>query len=153
MKTDSPEGGELPAATAELVRQFIEEHIPFNRYLGMKCGELRHGFARLEIPFRDELVGDPFRPALHGGVISALADTVGGCAVFTAIEPGERCSTIDIRVDYLRPGRLEKLTGEAEILRVGGRVAVTSMTIFHDDPKRPIAVAKGVYSVKRFKNT
>lgn len=139
----------LEPGTVEIVRQFMEEHIPFNRFLGMKLREVKKGYARLELPFRDELVGDPFKPALHGGVISALADTVGGCAVFTVIEPGSRCSTIDLRVDYLRPGRLEAIHAQAEIIRVGGRVAVSKIDVYHDDHATPIAVAMGVYAIKR----
>jgi uncharacterized protein (TIGR00369 family) len=139
----------LTEEAVEIIRQFMEQHIPFNRFLGMKLLEARRSFARIEIAFRDELVGDPFKPALHGGVISALADTVGGCAVFTVIEAGARCSTIDLRVDYLRPGRLETIRAQAEILRVGNRVAVAKIEVYHDDPSQPIAFAMGVYAVKR----
>ncbi len=80
---------------------------------------------------------------------TALADTVGGCAVFTVIEPGARCSTIDLRVDYLRPGRLEGINAKAEILRVGNRVAVAKIDVYHSDPSTPMAVAMGVYAIKR----
>ncbi len=139
----------LTPEAIEIIRQFMEDHIPFNRFLGMKLVEARRNFARIEIAFRDELVGDPFKPALHGGVISALADTVGGCAVFTVIEAGARCSTIDLRVDYLRPGRLETIRAQAEILRLGNRVAVAKIEVYHDDPAQPIAFAMGVYAVKR----
>jgi uncharacterized protein (TIGR00369 family) len=131
------------------IRSLMEEQIPFNRFLGMKLVEARRGFAKLEVPFRDELVGDPVKPALHGGVMSTLADTVGGCAVFTVIDPTARCSTVDLRVDYLRPGKLETLSGEAHVLRVGGRVVVSSIKIYQRDPEAPIAVAMGVYAVRR----
>ncbi len=142
-------GEPLDAAAVEVMRAFMEEHIPFNRFLGMKLVDARKGFAHISLPFRDELVGDPFKPALHGGVLSALADTVGGCAVFTVIEAGARCSTIDLRIDYLRPGKLEGLQAQAEILRVGNRVAVAKVDVFHTDAATPIAVAMGVYAVKR----
>ena len=61
--------------TLDVFIQFLEEQVAFNRYLGVQVAALTEGFARLELPFRDELVGDPFRPALHGGALSALADT------------------------------------------------------------------------------
>src|SRR4051794_27645145 len=63
--------------TPDVLRQIMEDFIPFNRYLGVKLAGQRKGFARLEIPYREELVGDPMRPALHGGVLSALADAAG----------------------------------------------------------------------------
>src|SRR4029077_1369096 len=103
----------LDENVATLLRQFFEEHIPFNRSLGMKVVSIAKGAAHCELPFKDELVGDPMRPALHGGVLSALADAVGGCAVFTVVEPGTKISTIDLRIDYLRPGKLEAIQAKA----------------------------------------
>lgn len=137
------------ARLAELRALFLEK-IPFNRVLGIDIVELTPGRALFSVPFRPELVGDPVRPALHGGVLSAVADTCGGCAVWSAIGDEDRVSTIDLRVDYLRPGRLEELRCEGEVLRVGNRVGVAKICLFH--PSRPddlVAEAKGVYSVKR----
>jgi uncharacterized protein (TIGR00369 family) len=139
----------LDPAFALLLKQFMEEQIPFNKYLGMKVVAVERGYVHCELPFRDELVGDPVRPAIHGGVISTLADAVGGCAVFSIIEPGAKCSTIDLRVDYLRPGRLETLHAKARVLRKGGRVVVAKIDVYQDDPEAPIAVAMAVYAVRK----
>lgn len=134
----------------EKVCAFMEQQIPFNRYLGMKVPLLREGFARFELPFRDDFIGDPFRPALHGGVVSTLLDTCGGAAVWTQVEPDDRVATVDLRIDYLRPGPLADLACEAEVVRVGNRVAVTDMKLFAvEAPERIIATGKGVYNVKR----
>jgi len=102
----------------------------------------------MRIPQQASLTGDPFRPALHGGVISALADTVGGLAVFTCIDIGRATSTVDLRVDYLRPGRVDAdLYAKARVLRVGNRVAATHTVVYHDDPDAPVATAAAVYNV------
>src|SRR5689334_5248822 len=98
------------------LRQVIEDFIPFNKFLGITVGALEKGHVRLEIPWRDEFVGDPMRPAMHGGVISTMADTAGGMAVWSAIDnPYGRVSTVDLRVDYLRPGKLERFAAEAVV--------------------------------------
>jgi len=146
-------GQPLPAELETGIRQFMEEGIPFNKFLGMKCTMLLRGKAALELPARDEFTGDPTRPALHGGVMSTLADTVGGLACFTLIEPHDRVSTIDLRVDYLRPGKVStSLQAEADIIRLGNRVGVANVSIFQDnDRAHPVAVAKGVYSIRRGK--
>ncbi len=134
---------------ATMLRQAMEEFIPFNKYLGVRVVEIDRGHVRLEIPFRDELIGDPLRQAMHGGVMSALADTAGGCAVWSAVEdPRARVSTIDMRVDYLRPGKRETLVCEASIVRLGKRVGVSDMRLFHPSaPADTIATGKGVYNI------
>ena len=137
-------------AVLEQLKEFMANQIPFNRFLGIITEELREGFCRLKIPYREELIGDPFRPALHGGVLSALADTCGGAAVFTVISLGDRVSTIDMLIDYLRPGELKDIACEATVTRIGNRVASTDMKIFHPDaPDQLIASGRAVYNVKR----
>ncbi len=134
---------------ATALRQVMEELIPFNRVLGIRVVEIDKGHVRMEIPFREELIGDPVRRAVHGGVISALADTAGGAAVWSALdEELARVSTIDLRIDYLRPGRPETLVAEANVVRAGRRVGVVDIRLFHPSaPAEPIATGKGVYNV------
>ena len=134
---------------AAALKQVMEELIPFNRVLGVRVAEIDRGRVRLEITFREELIGDPVRRAMHGGVISALADTAGGCAVWSALdEPTARVSTIDIRIDYLRPGRPETLVAEGSVVRAGRRVGVADIRLFHPSaPAESIATGKGVYNV------
>ncbi|MDB4936604.1 MAG: thioesterase family protein [Labilithrix sp.] len=135
--------------TPEVLRQVMEELIPFNRYLGVKLAGTRKGFARLEVPFRDDLVGDPMRPALHGGVLSALGDAAGGAAVWAGIEDDNaRISTIDLRIDYLRPARLATLVAEATVVRLGNRVGVADVRLFNADAEGDtVATVKGVYNI------
>src|ERR1017187_6020733 len=134
---------------ATALRQVMEELIPFNRVLGIRVAEIDKGHGRMEIAFREELIGDPVRRAVHGGVISALPDTAGGCAVWSALdEETARVSTIDIRIDYLRPGRPETLVAEANVVRAGRRVGVADIRLFHPSaPAESIATGKGVYNV------
>jgi uncharacterized protein (TIGR00369 family) len=132
------------------VRHLMSEVVPFNRVLGIEVREIGRGTALFAVPFRPELVGDPERPALHGGVLSAVADAAGGCAVWTMVGESDRVSTIDLRIDYLRPARLEEFHAIARVLRVGNRVGVANVLLVHpSDPEHPVAEAKGVYSVKR----
>ncbi len=147
---DSALGGAADVAERmAFIRRLMDEQIPFNRVLGLRVRSLAPGTAVLEIPFRPELIGDGERPALHGGVLSALADTCGGAAVWTQIGPADRVSTIDLRVDYLRPGRAETLIATGRVLRVGNRVGVVNVVLSHEGDPDPVAEAKGVYAVKR----
>lgn len=133
-----------------MLPKLFDELIPFNRVLGIQTQSVERGRVLLKIPFRDELIGDPMRYALHGGVLSAMIDTAGGGAVWTKIEPHDRVSTIDLRVDYLRKGLAEAIFCEAKVVRIGNRVGVATATCWHESaPSDPIATGTGVYSIKR----
>lgn len=133
-----------------VLRHLVEEYIPFNRFLGVRATSLSVGRVELEIPYREELIGDPLKPALHGGVMSMLADVAGGMAIWSALEDmSQRLSTIDLRVDYLRPGKLESLVAEGTIVRVGRSVGVADVRLFHRSaPGDSVATGKGVYAIK-----
>lgn len=133
-----------------LLKQVIEEYIPFNKVLGIQADRIERGSVRLSIPFREELIGDPLKRALHGGVLSALADVAGGMATWSALEdPMARVSTIDLRVDYLRPGRPHTIIADGTLVRLGKRVSVADVKLYHaGHESEPVATGKGVYAVK-----
>lgn len=133
-----------------LVKRFFEELIPFNRHLGMVLEDIQPGRVQIRIPFQEHFIGNPELPALHGGVISALLDTAGGASVWSQAGIADRVSTVDLRVDYLRPGRSQAIIGVGEVVRIGNRVGVSSLRAFHPDAEnKPIAAGMGVYNVKR----
>ena len=139
----------MPVPPQELLT-LLRDLIPFNKFLGIELIKAGDGFVRLELPYRPEFIGDQSRPALHGGVISTLVDTAGGFAAWTQIDVTDRLSTIDLRVDYLAPGAPERLIAEAQVVRVGNRVAVVDIRCFQPtQPDRVVATGKGVYNIKR----
>lgn len=136
------------------LRQVFEELIPFNKLLGIRVQRVERGRVLFEIPWRDELIGDPVRRAIHGGVLSALADTAGGMAVWSMLDnPLARVSTIDLRIDYLRPGRTEAIVAEATLVRAGRHVSVADVRMFHaSNCTESIATGKGVYAIRQPKS-
>ena len=126
----------------------MEEHVPFNRYLGLRGESIRAGACVLVIPVRPEFVGDPRRPALHGGVISSLIDTAGGLAAWSALAHGESVSTVDLRVDYLEPAGLgADLRASAELMRKGNRVCHVRISVTQGEVL--VAEGRGVYNIHR----
>jgi len=132
----------------EHILQVMEEHVPFNKLLGIKGESARDGRAVLVLPVRPEFMGDGRRPALHGGVVSSLIDTAGGVAAWSALSSGESVSTVDLRIDYLEPATLRgPLRAEAELVRKGNRVCHVRVTCTQDGV--PIALGNGVYNIHR----
>lgn len=121
---------------------------PFNRLLGMRGERAKDGECTIVLDVRDEHVGDPSRPALHGGVVSALVDTAGGFAAWSTLGEHESVSTVDLLVDYLEPGRVAgPLRAEAQVTRKGNRVCHTRMRVTQDGIL--VAEARGVYNIHR----
>jgi uncharacterized protein (TIGR00369 family) len=134
--------------TPQDLLRLMEDEVPFNRYLGMRGGVVGEGRCTLVLPVRPEFVGDHRRPALHGGVLSALIDTAGGLAAWTALGAGESVSTVDLRVDYLEPAGLRgDLHAEAELMRKGNRVCHVRISVTQDG--RLVAEGRAVYSIHR----
>ena len=126
----------------------MEKEVPFNRLLGIRGESAEKGKCVLALPVRAEFVGDPRRPALHGGVVSALLDTAGGLAAWSALEEGETVSTVDLTVDYLEPAGLNgDLRASAELLRKGNRVCHVRMRVTQGETL--VAEGRGVYNIHR----
>jgi uncharacterized protein (TIGR00369 family) len=141
----------MPLTPADIM-QMMERDVPFNRLLGIRGESAERGKCVLALPVRAEFVGDPRRPALHGGVISALIDTAGGLAAWSALEEGETVSTVDLTVDYLEPGRLGgELRAAAELLRKGNRVCHVRVRVTQEDTV--VAEGRGVYNIHRKRPT
>jgi uncharacterized protein (TIGR00369 family) len=130
------------------VLRMMEEHGAFNRLLGIRGESQESGLVVMTLAVRPEFVGDPRRPALHGGVVSALADTAGGAAAWSALAAGESVSTVDLRVDFLEPALLAgPLRAEARLLRKGNRVCHVRVSVTQDG--RLVAEASAVYNIHR----
>lgn len=145
----------------EILHDIFEERVPFNKALGMKIVSLDPAAPVIRIEMRPDLVGNFMRGILHGGVISAVLDVSCGVGAMLGVlekhsgqvEPLEtqigrfkRLSTIDLRVDYLRPGAGAWFLAKAEIIRAGSRVAVVRSELRNDSDEL-IAAAVGAYSV------
>ncbi len=143
----------------EILSKFYEESMPFNRVLGIKVEELSLERAVVSFEMKDDLVGNSHMRILHGGVISAVLDFTGGVvAQLSVIEQMKDASpveltqrlvqmgTIDMRVDYIRPGRGNSFKATGEVLRLGNKVAVARSVLYNDDDVL-IAAATGTYLV------
>lgn len=130
----------LESEYVQAFREIYEEKIVFNHTLGLKLVDVTPYGVTARIDMRPELVGHFAYNRIHGGVISAVLDAIGSAAVMAAIaakhmdEPVAqrlqrfaKLGTIDLRVDYLRPGIGEHFTIHAEALRVGSRVGTSRM--------------------------
>ena len=147
---------ELTAAAAlKLVGEIFVYHMPFNRALGLELERYEKEFAQLSFNNQPMMVGNWAQSILHGGVIASALDVAAGlvCVGSTltrhdTINEEElrqrlsRMGTIDLRVDYLRPG----FTATSSLLRAGNKVAVARVEL-HNEEQVYIASATATYMV------
>lgn len=143
----------------KIIEEVFNQKIPFNRVLGLRVHSLDYDQPALRFDMRPELVGNFMRGSLHGGVISSVIDVTGGMAAFLGIQHKMRdealerklerfakLGTIDLRVDYLRPGFGAWFEATGFILRTGNKVAVTRIELKNDQDEL-IATGTGAYVV------
>lgn len=123
------------------VRELFE--IPFNQTHGIEVVEATADRSETRLPYDDDLIGNPELPAIHGGVISALADLTGAAPMVAAVDT--YTPTIDLRVDYLSHAGKASLHGEAHVRRRGASIGVADIEIRSAGQR--CAVAKGVYKL------
>ena len=150
---------EFEPAFIDGLKTIFEEKIVFNQVLGLKITSLQPDVVKARIEMQPKLVGHYAYNRVHGGVISAGLDAMGGLACMAAIgarhmdeAPEQRLhrfaklGTIDLRIDYLRPGIGEWFELTAEVLRLGSRVASTRMGFYGPDGKL-LSTSAGAYIV------
>jgi uncharacterized protein (TIGR00369 family) len=149
--------------TLEAARQRIGEifvyHMPFNRELGLELRRFDDDYTELTFTNQGKLVGNAAQNILHGGVIASVLDVASGLACVGSVLMRQdplveeelaarlsRMGTIDLRVDYLRPGRGEHFIAAANVLRSGNKVAVARAELHNQDGLH-IASATATYLV------
>ena len=144
-------GGRAPRSAEEEVRlvaaitDLFERRITFNGFLGFRIESLERTPVRIVFDMRPELIGHFLHGRLHGGVISSVLDVAGGLAIMRAVadyhvhertpevlQRFAHLGTIDLRVDYLRQGIGERFVAEADVVRLGRRVAATAMRLSNE---------------------
>jgi uncharacterized protein (TIGR00369 family) len=143
----------------QILCKMYERKIPFNKILGIKVESLKIEDVRVRFEMKEAFIGNYVQGILHGGVISAVLDTTGGLTASLGVvqnmagrtvkEIGKsltRIGTIDLRIDYLRPGKGDYFVATGSIMRAGRRVSVTRMELYNDR-NILIAVGTGTYIV------
>ena len=142
-----------------ILADVYESKLPFNKILGLKIDRLEPDSVRVAFDMKPELVGNYVHGVLHGGVISSVLDATGGIVASIGVveklqsSPPEeialgisKVGTIDLRVDYLRPGLGQWFYATGVVMRSGRKVTVARMELYNDLDKL-IAVGTGTYIV------
>ncbi len=134
--------------------------VPYIRYLGIRF-DRRGDELTAVMPFDEKLIGNPFLPALHGGVTAAFLEVtaiivLSWSLAWERMENGSRGidqwdpahlpripKTIDFSVDYLRSGLPRDAYARARVNRSGRRYASVHVEAWQDNRARLFAQGTG----------
>ena len=126
----------------ESMRAFMRE-IPFNRHLGIEVAEAHEDGITVCCAMTPEMRNG--HGVLHGGVIATLADVAVGVAIKPRIAP-KTATTIDLKVNYLKPVVDGKLWARCYLVRVG-KTLITGRVDLADDQGKMVAIAIATYMI------
>ena len=118
----------------------LVDGIPYLKWLGIRL-EQREGEVISVMPFAEMLIGNPMLPALHGGVTGAFLESAAIISLMAAMDTPKLPKTINITIEYLRPGGPADTYATGTITKQGRRVANVRALAWQDDRAHPIAAA------------
>ena len=120
--------------------------IPYFNFLGVEM--LRQEGRRIAVmKFAPHLIGNPTIPAIHGGTLGALLESVALLECIATTESSALPKTITLTVDYLRSGKAQDVFASAKVVKAGRRITTLHCTAWQDDENTPIAMATVVLKV------
>ncbi len=150
---NTTDGVKLDVMLQQLCRAFNGS--PFFSYLNMEM-ILEGDEIKCVLDMSEALVGNVAFQILHGGVAATMLDSIGGIVamgelykrtdkehIAETVKKVTRLATVDMRIDYIAPGRGSQFIGSAEVLRMGRKGCTTRMNMHNNEGK---LIATGIAS-------
>lgn len=133
---------------SEVVQRLMGGPIPHCEELGIRVESYDPPRITLRLPYQEKLVADPDSGILHGGAVTTLVDTASGLISMAAARPPQAVATLDLRIDYLRPGLRDRdILCTAEAYRVTKLIVFVRAEALQADDGKQIAAALGTFMV------
>lgn len=135
----------LPSFDPSEASKFFFRH-GHTGWLGLRYHSHGPDWVALELPWREDLLGEEDRKVLASGPIVSLMDMASGMSIWTRQGTFTPVATLDLRVDYQRPAREEaSVIGRVECYRTTRSAAFVRGIAYDDDPSDPVAHVAGVF--------
>ena len=124
-----------PESLLEVARRMIAGAIevpPIARTLGFTMTRIEEGSARFEMDADPDRHANPMG-TLHGGVLCTIADSAMGMAFASTLERGESFTTLELKINYLRPAWRTHLVADARVIKRGRDVGLTECDVLDGD--------------------
>lgn len=133
------------ALNAQEIEQSLKQWMPMAQDIDLKVEEVRHGFARIRIPFQDKHL----RPGgtISGPVMMTAADTAMYVAILGSLGEMAMAVTSNLNINFLKRPQQKDLLAEATILKLGKRIAFCEVGLRCEGSDELVAHVTGSYSL------
>lgn len=131
----------------EALLKTLPDRMPFWKLLGIEFVDVGRGWAKMRLPFSSKLTNS--LGIAHGGSLFTLADSAGSMALVSMVEKGEVVTTVEMKINYLRPLKKGEALAEATIIHCGKTTAFGDIEV--KDAEGTL-IAKGMATFLRKKN-
>jgi uncharacterized protein (TIGR00369 family) len=104
---------------------------PVARLIGMRLVEIGDGEARFELEADPERHANPMG-TLHGGILCDMADAAMGCAYASRLGEGESFTTLELKINFLKPVWSGLLTARARVVRGGRTIGLVECDVLDE---------------------
>ena len=123
----------------------MSENEGFRELVGTKVSSTEEGRAVVNLRAEERHLNP--NGTVHGGVVYTLVDVSMAEALKTMIEGDERPVTIEIKINYLEPGRPGTLSSTAQVRKGGKRITIVEAEIAQEEDGEVVALASGTYTL------
>ncbi|BCV33066.1 PaaI family thioesterase [Shewanella algae] len=122
------------------------EHVPYARFIGMQVDRFGDELV-FRLPAKDDNIGNPVLPAIHGGVIAGFMEMSAIIQLMVFMQTSKVPKVVDFSIDYLRAGYHKDSFAECRITRQGRRVANVNIDSWQTNRKQLIATARAHFLI------
>ena len=126
-------GSEITPEKEEAIRRRLIDSNNFPCMLGFKLDSLEARRAVLSVEVGEKLL--QLQGIMHGGAIASLIDTAVALAIASISEPGDRFTTVELKVNYLSPIKGGRAIADARLIKTGRRIIVADCDVSDSNGK------------------
>ena len=115
----------------------------FGELIGLEFTTIENGVSHCQLVVAESHL-NPHR-VVHGGVLYSMVDTGMGGALFSSLDPGQRCATLEIKISYLHFVTAGTLSCNSTVIQKSRRFGFLQSDVFNDD--RLVASATGTFTI------
>ncbi len=128
----------------ESLIEIVNTRAPYWQLLGMELLDFKKGWALVKLPFDTKLTNPTGNG--HGGAVFSVADASAAMAAMGTVEKGEIVTTIEMKINYVKPFIEGEITGEAKIVYKGTTTALGDVDV-RNERGELIAKAQATYMI------